>query len=70
MNEPSFDFIKSDIFNFPVSKIYLGTWERRARRVLFHVGHVRHVGTLGMPFGRLVIVSMFTYIYLGNAICL
>ena len=42
MNEPSFDFIKTDIFNFPVCKIYLGTWVRRARG---HVEHSRHVGT-------------------------
>ena len=47
MNEPSFDFIKTDIFNFPVCKIYLGTWARKAR------GDVGHVGTLGTPFSRL-----------------
>ena len=32
MNEPSFDFIKNNVFNFPVCKIYLGMWARRARR--------------------------------------
>ena len=31
-SEPSFDYIKTSIFNFPVCKIYLGTWGRRARR--------------------------------------
>ena len=60
MNKHSFDFIKSDIFNFPVCKIYLGTWAcgarraRRARRARGHVGYVRQVGTLGTPFSRLI----------------
>ena len=52
MNEPSFDFIKTGIFNFPFCKIYLGTWARKARRARRYVGHVGHVGTLGMPFSR------------------
>ena len=68
VNEPSFGFFKTDIFNFPVCKIYLGTWARMARRArgyvgyVEHVGHVRdvghvgHVGTLGTPFSRLVSV--------------
>ena len=34
MNEPSFDFIKTYIFNFPVTKIYLGTWARRVRHLV------------------------------------
>ena len=57
VNEPSFDFIKTDIFNFPVCKIYLGTWARRARRARRargHVGQIGHVGTLGTPFIRLL----------------
>ena len=32
MNEPSFDFIKTDIFDFPVCKMYLGTWAHKACR--------------------------------------
>ena len=62
MNEPSFDFIKTDIFNFLVCKIYLGTRARRARRHVVqvkhvgcvgHVVHLGHVGTLGTPLSRL-----------------
>ena len=51
VNEPSFDFIKADIFNFMVCEIYFGMWARRARRARRahrargHVGHVKHVGT-------------------------
>ena len=47
MNEPSFNFIKTDIFNFPVCKIYLGTWARGHVGHVEHVGHVGDVGTLG-----------------------
>ena len=49
---------KFPFFSFPVFKIYLGTWERRAHRARGHigqveyVGHVGHVGTLGTPFSR------------------
>ena len=59
VNEPQFDFIKTNIFNFPVCKICLGTWARRTCRAhghvghAEHVGHIRHVGTLGTPFSRL-----------------
>ena len=41
---------KFPFFDFPVCKIYLGTWARRVRRAR---GHVGHVGTLGTPFSRL-----------------
>ena len=49
---------KFPFFNFPVCKIYLGTWAhraRRTRRVRGHVEYVEHVGTLGTPFSRLVV---------------
>ena len=39
---------KCQFFNFPVCKIYLGTWARRARRARGHVGHVEHVEHVGM----------------------
>ena len=65
MNEPSFDLIKNDVFNFPVCKIYLGMLARKARRAhrarrayghVGHVGHVEHVrqvDTMGTLFSRL-----------------
>ena len=34
---------KFPFFNFPVCKIYLGTWARRARRTREHVDHVEHL---------------------------
>ena len=50
---------KFPLFNFPVYKIYLGTWARSARIArsarghVGHVGPVGHVDTLGTPFSRL-----------------
>ena len=44
---------KFPFLNFPVCKIYLGTWARRARRHVGHVGHAGHVGTLGTPLSRI-----------------
>ena len=51
---------KFPLFNFPVCKIYVGTWARRARRARGQVGHaehVGHVGTLGTPFSRLHLLT-------------
>ena len=47
VNQPLFDVIKTDIFNFSVCKIYLGTWARRPRKAREHVGHVEDVGHVG-----------------------
>ena len=38
---------KFPFFNFPVFKIYLGIWERRAHRARGHTGQVEHVGHVG-----------------------
>ena len=38
---------KFPFINFPVCKIYLGTWARGVRRVRGHVGHIEHVRRVG-----------------------
>ena len=49
VHKPSFDFIKTNIFNFSVFKIYLGMSGRRAGRVREHVGNVEDVGHVISP---------------------